>query len=159
MPGLNEVVGGALSILDPCSRCSFQDQQLANRCCQQGNRRCCSFLQPVGPQIGGFPGQFGGPGQFGNQFGQSQFGGQFGQNQFGGQFGQNQFGPPGVSVGGTKPGICPQLGGVQSGFSRFAGAQCVAECRSDFECVGIQKCCQVGCSSICRAPQGGKFSF
>ncbi|ROT71719.1 hypothetical protein C7M84_009962 [Penaeus vannamei] len=142
-----------LGIFDPCQRCSPRDPVEASRCCQSGNRQCCSFVQPGGfgpapfpPPFGGFPGQAGGfPGQQGGFIGQP-----------GGFPGGPVVGPPGFAGG--KPGACPFVNNAQSGFNRFAQTtSCVTECQSDSQCGGIQKCCAVGCSSICRNPAGGKW--
>ncbi|XP_037782547.1 uncharacterized protein LOC119578939 [Penaeus monodon] len=144
---------GILDIFDPCQRCSPRDPVEASRCCQSGNRQCCSFVQPGGfgpapfpPPFGGFPGQAGGfPGQPGGFIGQP--------GGFPGQPGGPIVGPPGFS--GAKPGACPFVNNAQSGFNRFAqSTSCVTECQSDTHCSGHQKCCAVGCSSICRNPAG-----
>ncbi|XP_066965873.1 uncharacterized protein [Macrobrachium rosenbergii] len=158
-PGLIENIDFLNIFHDPCDSCSFNDQQKANQCCQSGNRRCCTFLQPFG-SFGGPVGHFGGgpigpsfPGQF-----QGQFPGPIGPPGFPGQVG-----PPGIpgQVGGGKPGTCPFVANTQTGFGRFAGgaASCVQECQSDFQCSGVQKCCPVGCSTVCRSPPGAEQSF
>ncbi|XP_076057307.1 uncharacterized protein LOC143034848 [Oratosquilla oratoria] len=103
------------------------------------------------------------------------FGGQHGvvPPTFGSHLGgfHQGFVPPGVSPGvnpgfvphgfgstglsGVKQGSCPGVG--VGGFNRFGShvdTQCVRECHSDLQCHGVLKCCQVGCSSICRNPVG-----
>ncbi|XP_042860244.1 calcium-binding protein P-like [Penaeus japonicus] len=166
--GQTRFLPGLLNLFDPCQRCSPSDQVEAGRCCQSGHRRCCAFLQapggfgpgPIPPPFGGFPGQAGGfPGQVGGFPGQvggfpGQAGGFPGQaGGFPGQPGGPIVGPPGF--GGGRPGTCPFVNNVHSGFNRFAQTtSCVAECQSDFQCPTPQKCCAVGCSSVCRNPAG-----
>ncbi|XP_042859191.1 collagen alpha-1(III) chain-like [Penaeus japonicus] len=166
--GQTRFLPGLLNLFDPCQSCSPSDQVEAGRCCQSGHRRCCAFLQapggfgpgPIPPPFGGFPGQAGGfPGQVGGFPGQvggfpGQAGGFPGQaGGFPGQPGGPIVGPPGF--GGGRPGTCPFVNNVHSGFNRFAQTtSCVAECQSDFQCPTPQKCCAVGCSSVCRNPAG-----
>ncbi|XP_064118036.1 uncharacterized protein LOC135223516 [Macrobrachium nipponense] len=166
-PGLVESIDFLNIFHDPCDSCSFNDQQKANQCCQSGNRRCCSFLQPIG-SFGGPVGHFGGGpvGPFGGGPIGPSFSGQF-PGQFQGPIGPpgfpGQVGPPGIpgQLGGGKPGTCPFAANTQTGFGRFAGggASCVQECQSDFQCSGVQKCCPVGCSTVCRSPPGAEQSF
>lgn len=127
---------------DHCDRCSPADLSLAHRCCSSGHTLCCGLLHTPATahtfpgQISVLPGQS--PGHFSGPVSGKHLPG-----HFPGQF------------AGLKVGKCPVIGGVHTGFSRFSGTVCVAECSIDFQCPGIMKCCPVGCSTVCRAPAGG----
>jgi hypothetical protein len=56
----------------------------------------------------------------------------------------------------SKPGVCPTVTDNISPAVTDEISCCIEECVIDFACPGIQKCCDLGGSTICVDPLGTK---